>query len=124
MRRGGETLGVDQGFTLWSTYSYGIYAGHKKERQALLAALPPDDHISTLNWALDQHPSEYELYRDGIRYYVALLNISAGHVERARDDLRALEKKLATSSGSLPDAVQAALKSVSPELTSQTAGGR
>jgi hypothetical protein len=83
---------------------------HDKDRQLLLAALPADDHISTLMWAFEPHAPQYESGRDIIRYYVALLNASAGRVDRARDDLEDLDQKLTSSPGSLRDAVRAALQ--------------
>jgi hypothetical protein len=110
MRRGGEQLAISQGNDLWSEYYFAVSRMHDKERQLLLAALPPDDHISTLTWALEQHPAQYESRRNMIRYYLALLHIRAGRVDRGRDELRALDAELAKSPGSLMDAVRAELK--------------
>ena len=81
-----------------------------KERQLLLDALPPDDHISTLRWAFEDYAARDESRRQTIRYYVALLDAKAGRQDQAIDGLRALNEELAKSPGSLRDAVQTALK--------------
>jgi len=77
--------------------------------------VPPDDHISTLEWAFDEYAAKDDSRRMTVRYYVALLNASAGRMPQAVADLRALNKELAASPGSLREAVQAALKRLQAE---------
>jgi hypothetical protein len=76
----------------------------------LLDALPPDAHISTLQWAFEEDAAKDDSRRQQIQYYVALLDASAGRPGEAITGLRALDKELAESLGTLRDAVQAALK--------------
>jgi hypothetical protein len=115
MRRGGETLNVFQAQSLWGPYYFAMSGGRDQQREALLSAVPPDDHISTLEWAFDEYAAKDDARRMTIRYYVALLNASAGRTPQAVADLRALNKELATSPGSLREAVQAALKRLQAE---------
>jgi hypothetical protein len=110
MRRRGERLNVAQAQALWPRYSFSLPAGRAEDRQRLLNALPPDDHISTLRWAFSDYAAQDEFRRRTIRYYEALLHARAGRVGQAVADLRALDKELAQAPGSLQDAVQAALE--------------
>jgi hypothetical protein len=112
MRRGGEKLNGSQAQALFSLYVRSTPVSRGKDRQALLDALPPDDHISTLGWAFDEYASRDEFRRRTIRYYVALLHEKAARVEQAVGDLRTLDKELAETRGSdsLHDAVRAALQ--------------
>lgn len=110
MRRGGERLSMGQAQALWGGYFLAMPMGREKERQVLLAAVAPDDHISTMGWAFDEYAAKDESRRLMIRYYVALLHASAGRVDRAAADLRALDRELVQHPGSLQDAVQAALR--------------
>jgi tetratricopeptide (TPR) repeat protein len=112
MRRGGEKLNGSQAQALFSLYVRSTPVSREKDRQALLDALTPDDHISTLGWAFDEYASRDEFRRRTIRYYVALLHEKAARVEQAVGDLRTLDKELAETRGSdsLHDAVRAALK--------------
>jgi hypothetical protein len=113
MRLGGEHLDQRQAQSLWSPYYFATLSSHEADRRVLLDALPPDDHISTLNWAFAEYAAKDESRLRTIRYYVALLHAKAGQTDRATSELRALEHELASShsSGSLQDAVKAALKS-------------
>jgi hypothetical protein len=81
-----------------------------KERQALLDALPPDDHIRTLGWAFDEYAANDESRRQTIRYYTALLRISAGRRDEAAEELRSIKKELKGSSGPLGNAVERTLE--------------
>jgi tetratricopeptide (TPR) repeat protein len=110
MRRGGEKLNTFQAQALWGPYYLAMPAARERQREALLGALAPDEHISTLGWAFDEYAAEDDSRRQTIRYYVALLHATAGRVDQAAGDLRTLNKELAASPGSLRDAVQAALK--------------
>jgi hypothetical protein len=110
MRRGGEKLNGSQTQSLFSVYDRATPVSREKDRQALLEALPPDDHISMLGWAFDEYASGNDFRRRVIRYYVALLQAKAGRVEQALGDLQTLEMELAKNRGSLHDAVRAALE--------------
>jgi len=110
MRRDAQKLTMRQAQTLWAPYYFATLSSRQKERQLLLEALPPDDHISTLDWAFTDYAAGDESRRRTIRYYVALLHARAGRVDRAGDELRALHAEMAKDSGSLKDAVKAALE--------------
>jgi hypothetical protein len=110
MRRANETLSGAQAQALWSPYYFAMSSpGRGKERQLLLDALPPDDHISTLQWAFADYAAKDDSRRQTIRYYVALLDAKAGRQDQAINSLRTLNEELAGSPGSLRDAVQTAL---------------
>jgi hypothetical protein len=110
MRRAGERLTLRQAQTLWNQYYFAMPAGRQEERQMLLGAVPPDDHIGTLEWAFDEYAAGDDSRRMTIRYYSALLHARAGRGPRAVAELRALDKELTSRPGSLHDAVQAALQ--------------
>jgi hypothetical protein len=110
MRRGGEKLNMSQAQALWNPYYFATLGGRERERQLLLNALPPDDHISTLAWAFDEYAAKDESRRLAIRYYTALLHARAGRVNQAVNELRMLDQELAPNPGSLRDAVQLAIK--------------
>jgi hypothetical protein len=110
MRREGQRLSMEQASALWGPYYFAVPATREKDRQVLLGALPPDDHISTLDWAFDDYAGQDESRRRLLRYYTALLHASAGRVSQAVDELRRLDRETAKAPGSLRDAVQAALK--------------
>jgi hypothetical protein len=112
MRRNGEKLTMRQAHDLWSPYYFAMTGSRDRERQRLLAAVPPDDHLSTLGWAFEEYAANEESRRQIIRYYAALLHASAGRADRAADELRTLDTELADRQGSLRDAVQAALESL------------
>jgi hypothetical protein len=117
MRRGGEALNTRQAQALYNPYYFAMPAPRGRDRQELLAAIPPDDHLALLTWAFDDYLRGDDGRRRNIRYYEALLHERAGRAPRAIQELRALNKELTASPGSLRDAVQAALKEF-------TAGGR
>jgi tetratricopeptide (TPR) repeat protein len=113
MRRGGERLDMGQAQALWGPYYSAMPTSREKERQVLLEALAPDDHISTLGWAFEEYAAKDESRRHTIRYYVALLHARAGREDRAAADLRTLGRELNQTPGSLSDAVRAALRELS-----------
>jgi hypothetical protein len=110
MRRDGQRLTPAQAQALWSPYYFGTLNGRDRARQVLLDALPPDDHISTLGWAFEEYAANDESRRLTIRYYTALLDARAGRTPKALDGLRALDRELASSPGSLREAVRAAIR--------------
>jgi hypothetical protein len=116
MRVGGEQLNVRQAQALWGPYYFATASARERDRTVLLDALPPDDHISTLNWAFAEYAAKDESRRRTVRYYIALLQARAGRTERAADELLALEQELDAghASGSLRDAVEAALQRIAP----------
>jgi hypothetical protein len=109
MRREGSKLRMSEAQTLWAPYYMAARVDRHDARRSILEAVPPDDHIATLNWAFAEYAEADTSRRLTIRYYVALLHAQAGRVERALDDLRGLREELSGSAGSLPEAVQGAL---------------
>ncbi len=110
MRRANQKLTATQAQALWAPYYFSMSASRDKERDLLLDALSPDDHITMLGWAFEDYAAKDDSRQKTIRYYVALLDARAGRQDRALASLQALNKELADSQGSLRDAVQAALK--------------
>jgi hypothetical protein len=110
MRRDAERLDARQAQSLWAPYYFALSPSRDADRQMLLGALPPDDHIKTLAWAFDDHFAGDESRRQTLRYYVALLHERAGRLAEAREQLAALGQELAGRPGSLQAAVQAALR--------------
>jgi tetratricopeptide (TPR) repeat protein len=112
MRRTGERLNMTQASALWGPYYFATPVYREKERDALLAALAPDDYISTLHWALDEYAGKEEFRLRTIRYYTALLSAKAGRTNEAVTELQSLNKELSKggATGSLPLAVEATLK--------------
>ena len=110
MRRDIERLTARQSQTLWAPYYFALSPSRDADRQMLLGAVPPDDHIKTLAWAFDDYVAGDESRRQTRRYYVALLHERAGRLPEAREQLTALGQELAGRPGSLQDAVQASLR--------------
>ena len=112
MRRSGERVNMRQAQALWGPYYFATSVSRERERDALLDAVSPDDHISTLHWAFDEYAAKEEFRLHTIRYYTALLNVKAGRTNEAITDLQALNKEMAQSgaNGSLREAVVATLK--------------
>jgi hypothetical protein len=110
MRRNGEKLNTAQAQALWGSYFSGVPINRTKERQVLLTALLPDDHLSTLSWAFAEYGAKDESRRRTIQYYEMLLHARAGRPDQAIAGLQTLEKELVQSPGTLRNAVQAALK--------------
>ena len=109
MRRAKERLTPRQSQTMWGIYYFALPAHRDAMRLQLLRAVSPDDHLATLRWAFDEFMASDPSRRQAIRYYTALLDAEAGRQAAARQDLAALRAELASSPGSLLDAVQAAL---------------
>jgi hypothetical protein len=112
MRRGGERLNETQAQTLWSVYYFALPKSRQRERQALLEAVAPDDHISTLTWAFADYAATDPSRQRTVRYYVALLDAAAGRADKAAANLRALQREISGDAGSLRDAVQLAVDQV------------
>ena len=112
MRRAGERVNMRQAQALWGPYYFATPVSRERERDALLGAVAPDDHISTLHWAFDEYAAKEEFRLRTIRYYTALLEVKAGRTNEAITDLQALNKEMAQdgASGSLRQAVAATLK--------------
>ena len=112
MRRMGERVNMRQAQALWGPYYFTTPVSREREREALLDALTPDDHISTLHWAFDEYAAKEESRLRTIRYYTALLDAKAGRTNEAMTALQALNKEMAQdgASGSLHQAVLATLK--------------
>jgi hypothetical protein len=110
MRRDGQRLTPAQAQALWNPYYFATLNGRDRARQILLEALPPDDHISTLGWAFEEYAAKDESRQLTIRYYTALLDARAGRMPKALNGLRALDRELANSPGSLQEAVRAAIR--------------
>jgi tetratricopeptide (TPR) repeat protein len=107
MRRDNERLTARQSQTMWSPFFFVL--DEEERRQQLLRALPPDDYIATLHWAFDDFFPADDSRRMTLRYYIALLDAEAGRRSKARTDLTSLRTELASSPGTLLDAVEAAL---------------
>ncbi|HZM94425.1 MAG TPA: toll/interleukin-1 receptor domain-containing protein [Vicinamibacterales bacterium] len=116
MRRGNERLDARQAQALWGPYYFATPPTREQDRQVLLDALPPDDHISTLGWSFHDYAAKDEFRRRTIRFYVALLHEKAGRTDQAVTELRALNDELAAAglTGSLRQAVAATLKRLQP----------
>ncbi|HVQ13533.1 MAG TPA: toll/interleukin-1 receptor domain-containing protein [Vicinamibacterales bacterium] len=112
MRRAGERVNMRQAQALWGPYYFATAPSREQERDALLAAVAPDDYISTLHWAFDDYAAKEEFRLRTLRYYTALLNAKAGRTNEATTELQALNKEMAQdgSTGSLRQAVLATLK--------------
>ncbi len=110
MRRTGERVNVRQAQSLWGPYYFAT--SRERERESLLDAVAPDDHISTLHWAFDEYAAKDEFRLRTIRYYTALLNAKAGRTKEAMTELQALNKEMGDdgANGSLRQAVQATIK--------------
>jgi hypothetical protein len=115
MRREGLALNPREVQALWQPYYFDHFGDEEKRRRELLAAVAPDEHIATLTWAFAASAATDEMRGREVRYYVALLNATAGRTAIAVEDLRALDKELAKLPGSLADAVRAALRRLEPE---------
>ena len=110
MRREAERLTARQAQLAWAPYYFALSRSREVDRQAMLDALPPDEHIKTLAWAFDDYAAGDESRRRTVRYYVALLHERAGRSAEAREQLGALAKELARQPGLLQSAVQASLR--------------
>jgi hypothetical protein len=116
MRKAGQRLDMRQAQSMWAPYYFAMASGSDTYRDTLLDAVTPDDYISTLDWAFEEYAAKDEARLKTIRYYVALLHAKGGRADQAAGELQTLDKELGDSGseGTLRDAVQAALKRVSP----------
>ena len=115
MRRRGEPLPPNHARDIWSTYYFALGDRGDLDTAALVAVLPPTEHLLTLHWAFDGLTQDDRSRRQQLRYYAARLQAAAGRTAEAREALRALRAEFGPSSGgSLPDAVQKALKELGP----------
>jgi hypothetical protein len=110
MRQANQPLTPRQSQTMWGIYYFALPEHRNAMRVQLLRAVSPDDHLATLRWAFDEFTAGDPARRQAVRYYAALLDAEAGRLSNARRDLAALRAELASSPGSLLDAVSAALK--------------
>jgi hypothetical protein len=109
MRRAGQALTPRQSQTMWGIYYFALPSHREAVRLQLLRAVPPDDHLATLRWAFDEFTGGDVPRRQAIRFYSALLDAEAGRQAKARQDLAVLRAELASSPGSLLDAVESAV---------------
>jgi hypothetical protein len=112
MRRRNERLQPREVSDAWSIYYFALNDNGTLTSSALLAVLPPTEHLLTLRWAFDEYSRSAESRLLQLRYYTARLQAEAGSITVARDSLQALRTSLADSPGSLRDAVDRALKSL------------
>ena len=112
MRRRNEPLRSRDVSDAWSIYYFALSDNGALTSRALLAVLPPTEHLLTLRWAFDEYARSAESRLLQMQYYTARLQAEAGNVTEARDSLQALRVDLANSPGSLRDAVDRALKSL------------
>jgi hypothetical protein len=110
MRRRNEPLQSRDVSDAWSIYYFALSDNGALTSRALLAVLPPTEHLLTLRWAFDEYASSAESRLLQMQYYTARLQAETGNVTEARDSLQALRVGLANSPGPLRDAVDRALK--------------
>ena len=108
MRRRKEVLRPRDVSDAWSIYFFALGEGGDLTSNALLAVLPPTEHLLTLHWAFDDYV-EGDSRGLQLRYYTARLEAAAGRAAIARDELQKLKIELAKSPGRLHDAVDRAL---------------
>ncbi|MEO6221686.1 MAG: toll/interleukin-1 receptor domain-containing protein [Vicinamibacterales bacterium] len=117
MRRRGEALRPGDANSVWSTYYFALADRGDLDTSALIAVLPPADHLLTLQWAFEGLTQDGGSRRQQFRYYTARLQAAAGRTAEARESLRTLSAELGTArGGSLPDAVAKALKDLGPAI--------
>jgi len=110
MRREGTRLSMAQASILWGQFSsLSVSASGEAQRQRMLDALPPEDYLTTLSWALDEYAAAEASRQLYLRYYRALLHARAGRTDQALGELKSLAKELEKAPGSFQDAVRAAL---------------
>ena len=114
MRRRDERLRPRDVSDAWSIYYFALSDSGALTSAALLAVLPPTEHLLTLRWAFDEYARSEQSRLLQMRYYTARLRAEAGDVMAARDALQALRTDLDSSPGSLRDAVDRALKALAP----------
>ncbi len=112
MRRAGERLNDRQQSALRNTYFRLSQRGREKQRDQLLQAMPPDDHLALLAWAFGEGAAKAPAQHRLIRLYESLLHAEADRTQQAISGLVQLRDELAGSPGSLQDAVMAALRAL------------
>jgi hypothetical protein len=112
MRRRDERLRPRDVSDAWSIYYFALSDSGSLTSTALLAVLPPAEHLLTLRWAFDDYSRADESRLFQMRYYTARLQAEAGDTTAARNELQALRSELRSSPGSLRDAVERALEAV------------
>ena len=113
MRKAGTRLDMRQAQSMWGSYYFALANVRDTYRDTLLDAVPPDDYISTLNWAFEEYIARDDARQKTMRYYIALLKAKGGRAEEAMGELKALDQELRDSPGTLRDAVQSAIKRLS-----------
>lgn len=112
MRRRDERLRPRDVSDAWSIYYLALSDSGALTSAALLAVLPPTEHLLTLRWAFDAYARNEESRLFQMRYYTARLRAEAGNVAIAREALQALRTDLDGSPGSLRDAVDRSLEAL------------
>ena len=111
MRRRGEPLPSRHANNVWSTYYFALRDGGDLDSAAIVAVLPPTEHLLTLPWAFDGVTQDAGARRQQFRYWIARLQAAAGRPAEAREALRTLKTEFGPSTGGpLPEAVEKALK--------------
>ncbi|NOT26868.1 MAG: toll/interleukin-1 receptor domain-containing protein [Acidobacteria bacterium] len=113
MRRRNEALRPRDVSDAWSIYFFALGDSDDLTSKALLAVLPPTEHLLTLHWAFDEYV-QGDSRALQLRYYTARVEAEAGRTAVARDALRALKTELTNSPGRLRDAVDRALAALPP----------
>ena len=122
MRRRDEQLRSRDVSDAWSIYYFALSDSGALTSAALLAVLPPTEHLLTLRWAFDDYARSDKSRLMQMRYYTARLRAEAGNVMAAREALQGLRADLNSSPGSLRDAVDralAALPAIPPQQRSR-----
>jgi len=112
MRRREENLRPRDVSDAWSIYYFALSDSGALTSAALLAVLPPSEHLLTLRWAFDDYARTEQSRLLQMRYYTARLRAEAGNITAAREALQVLRTDLDSSPGSLRDAVDRALKAL------------
>ena len=108
MRRTGQPLpDPSQLSRIHSRYTRAAYS-QPQLREAIRTALPPPDHVATLNWLLPVDKAKYGL-EDTRAFWMAVLRGDDGDRPRAIEELRALSGKMGTNA---PGWVEAAEKEI------------
>ncbi len=115
MRRRAEPLRPDAAANAWSIYYFALREGADLNTSALVAALPPSEHLLTLQWMFGDYVEAAPARLLQLRYYSALLLAGTGDRAGARDELERLSAELRSTPGMLRDAVQGALKALPAE---------
>jgi tetratricopeptide (TPR) repeat protein len=112
MRRRAQPLQACDTSDAWSIYYFALGDRGELTSAALVAVLPPTEHLFTLQWAFDAFTQGDESRRRQYRYYVARLQAAAGQAAEARAALEGLRAELGRTGGTLREAVDAELERV------------